>query len=321
VSDPVRDVGYGSASAFGTFGELLQGALPDGRDFLVTLPIARWSTARFFSDPTASKVQVWPAHKEKSRRLARQMLAGRGGGVLLLESDLPEGKGLASSSADLVATARAVAAASGAEIPPHDVEALLRFIEPSDGVMYPGVVAFCHREVRLLQRLGHLPPMAVVGIDEGGEIETVAFNKQPKEFTPEHTRAYAELLAELSRAIAVGDASGIGVVATRSALMNQRLCRKRTLDDMIAICDAVGGLGVVTTQSGTALGILLAADAPGYQIRLERTRAACSALAETVWVEHCLPGSAPAETGYLPVEQTVGVPAPHVPAYARMELS
>ena len=38
----------GVSSAFGTFGELLQGVLPeeDG-DFLVTLPVARWTMARF----------------------------------------------------------------------------------------------------------------------------------------------------------------------------------------------------------------------------------------------------------------------------------
>ena len=38
----------GVSAAFGTFGELLQGVLPeeDG-DFLVTLPVARWAMARF----------------------------------------------------------------------------------------------------------------------------------------------------------------------------------------------------------------------------------------------------------------------------------
>jgi len=291
---------YGSAAAFGTFGELLQGALPDGDDFLVTMPIARWSRARLLFDPRAPAVHVRPAHKSKARWLVQAMLRQygvRGGGVLLLDSDLPEGKGLASSSADLVATARAVGQAIGVDPAPAEIEALLRLIEPTDGVMYHGVVAFHHREVRLREELGHLPPMTVVGVDEGGEIDTLSFNKVPKVFSAQHRRTYEQLLAALSAAIRVEDVAAIGEVATRSAVMNQRLCPKRTLDSMLDICHEVGGLGVVAAHSGTALGVLLADQRSGHDERLRRTRRVCAALSDTVWVDHSLPGSNGA--GYL----------------------
>ena len=318
LGDPVsRGIGTGersgTASAFGTFGELLQGALPDGLDFLVTMPIARWSTASFHHDPGARDVTVRPQHKSKALALVRAMLtrSGRGGGgLLLLDGDLPEGKGLASSSADLVATARATGLALGGVPTPEAIEDLMRGIEPSDGVMYPGVVAFHHREVRLRARLGHLPPMVVVGVDEGGEVETVGFNRQPKHFTTASMRTYERLLATLTDAVAAGDVDLIGEVATRSALMNQRLCRKRFLDEMIEVCRAVGGLGVVAAHSGTALGVLLAADDPAYPDRLDRTRRACAALSDSVWVDRCLPGNGvPGETGYQP-EAAHPFPAP-----------
>jgi uncharacterized protein involved in propanediol utilization len=286
------DGARGTAVAFGTFGELLQGALPDGADFLVTMPIARWSTARFVFDPDAVVVRVRPADKSKSRRLAEMMLdryGMTGGGELWLDSELPVGKGLASSSADLVATARAVGQAIGADPEPAEIEELIRPIEPSDGVMYPGVVVFRHREVCLSARLGHLPPLTVVGIDEGGEIETVGFNRRPKDFSVQDKRDYERLLAVLSAAVPAGDVASIGRVASRSARMNQRLCPKRRLEDMMAICRDVAGLGVVAAHSGTALGILLSDAAPGHQARVERTRLACSGLADTVWVDHGLP--------------------------------
>ncbi|MGW2997751.1 hypothetical protein ACWDA9_40940, partial [Streptomyces sp. NPDC001193] len=55
-------VGPGSGSAFGTFGELLQGALPHPQgDFLVTFPLARWATAVFHPEPGRREVQVRPA--------------------------------------------------------------------------------------------------------------------------------------------------------------------------------------------------------------------------------------------------------------------
>ncbi|ANP52069.1 L-threonine kinase [Streptomyces griseochromogenes] len=270
------------SSAFGTFGELLQGALPDdGPDFLVTLPIARWVTATFEYESARDGVEVFPATKTKARRVAKAVLArySTGGGSLRLNGSLPEGKGLASSSADLVATARAVASAVGVELPPHAIEDLLRQIEPTDGVMYPGVVAFEHRNVALLDRLGVLPPMTIVGIDEGGTVDTVAFNRIPKNFSVAERDEYARLLDEVRMAVRAGDAAAIGRVATRSAHLNQRLCRKRTLNAMTALSAEVGGVGVVTGHSGSTIGLMLLHDVPDFRSRLAEAINRCRQLA------------------------------------------
>ncbi|WP_189269113.1 GHMP family kinase ATP-binding protein [Streptomyces fuscichromogenes] len=269
------------SSAFGTFGELLQGALPeDGPDFLVTLPVARWATATFEYDSARDGIAVFPATKTKARRVAEAVLArcSGGGGSLRLSGSLPEGKGLASSSADLVATARAVASALGVDLPPQAIEDLLRQIEPTDGVMYPGVVAFEHRNVALLARLGALPPMTIVGIDEGGTVDTVAFNRIPKNFTASERDEYARLLDDVQTAVRAGDAAAIGRVATRSAHLNQRLCRKRTLNAMTALSAEIGGVGVVTAHSGSTIGLLLPHDVPGYRSRLAEAINRCGQL-------------------------------------------
>ncbi len=175
----------GVDSAFGTFGELLQGVLPDGVDFLVTFPITRRARAWFRLEPSGP-LRVYPTHKRRSLRVARTLLesAGHpGGGTLVIDSELPVGKGLASSSADLVATVRVVGGALGLDTSPAAIEDWLRRIEPTDGVMYPGVVAFDHRRVRLRSFLGTLPALTVVAIDEGGRVDTVAFNRLPKPFS------------------------------------------------------------------------------------------------------------------------------------------
>lgn len=276
---PARAVAV--SSAFGTFGELLQGALPDGGpDFLVTLPIARWATATFSYDSAREGVEVFPASKTKAHRVAEAVLARHsgGGGSLRLSGSLLEGRGLASSSADLVATARAVASALGTDMPPRRIEDLLRRIEPTDGVMYPGVVAFEHRNVALLARLGVLPPMTIVGIDEGGTVDTVAFNAIPKNFSAQERHEYARLLDEARTALRAGDAAAIGRVATRSAHLNQRLCRKRTLNAMTALSAEIGGVGVVAAHSGSAIGLLLPHDVPGFRSRLAEAINRCGQL-------------------------------------------
>ncbi|ATL86848.1 GHMP kinase ATP-binding subunit [Streptomyces malaysiensis subsp. malaysiensis] len=275
----------GVSTAFGTFGELLQGVLPGGDDFLVTLPIARWSVATFRSDPAAHRLRVVPDHKHKARRLLSMILADNpvpAGGVLVLESTLPEGKGFASSSADLVATARAVGNALGIGMPPSRIESYLRRIEPTDGVLYDGIVAFDHRRVELRRTLGALRPMSVVGVDEGGTVDTVAFNRLPKPFSDTDRQEYERLLARLTAAVRNGDLAEVGAVATRSAVLNQALRPKRTLDRMIAVCEEIGGLGVVVAHSGTSLGVLIDRADPHWARKVVRASRGCFALAGNV---------------------------------------
>ncbi|MEU5682678.1 GHMP family kinase ATP-binding protein [Streptomyces venezuelae] len=307
---PVTGVG----TAFGTFGELLQGVLPEeGGDFLVTLPVARWTMATFRRGSPSGELEVRPRHKTKALRLARMIAesapagpsAHPPGGVLTVSSVIPEGKGLASSSADLVATARAVGRALGVPMPPTRIERLLARIEPTDGVLYPAIVAYHHRSVRLHSVLGSLPAMAVVGIDEGGSVDTVDFNRIPKPFTTADRHAYAGLLERLTVAVRGHDLAEVGRIATRSARMNQALRHKASLEPMLDICREVGGLGVAVGHSGTTSGILLDATDPAYTRRVTAAAEACGELTGGG------PGDGP---GGVSVYRTLSfgtVPSPH----------
>ncbi|SDM46044.1 L-threonine kinase [Streptomyces wuyuanensis] len=289
---PGAPAGTGVGTAFGTFGELLQGVLPEENgDFLVTLPVARWTRATFRPDPDIGELVVRPRRKQKALRLAR-MIVGEApeptGGVLTLNSVIPEGKGLASSSADLVATARAVGQALGLPMPASRIERLLARIEPTDGVLYPGIVAFHHRSVRLRAVLGSLPAMTVVGVDEGGAVDTVDFNRIPKPFTVADRHEYARLLDRLAGAVRSRDLAEVGRIATRSALMNQPLRHKWSLDRMREICREVGGLGVAVGHSGTTLGVLLDATDPACPHRATAAAKACTELTGGVAVYRTL---------------------------------
>lgn len=294
----------GVGTVFGTFGELLQGVLPEPErdaDFLVTLPVARWSRATF--RPAApgeddTPLTVRPPHKRKALRLARMITeeaSSPASGTLTISSVIPEGKGLASSSADLVATARAVGHALRLPMPPARIERLLARIEPTDGVLYPAVVAFHHRAVRLRAVLGPLPSMAVLGVDEGGHVDTVDFNRLPKPFTRADQHTYARLLDRLTTAVRHQDLAEVGKVATHSALMNQQLRHKSLLDPLLAICEEVGGLGVAVAHSGTTLGILLDTADPTYPYRAAAAAESCTTLTGNVSVYRTLsfPGTEP----------------------------
>ncbi|SBT65701.1 threonine kinase [Micromonospora sediminicola] len=267
----------GVGTAHGTFGELLQGALPgpgeadgEGR-FLVTLPVARWSSARFELQAPGTGLTVSPSHKTKATALATALLTELGhpvAGSLVLTSTIPEGKGLASSSADLVATARAVTAVLERSVPARRLGAMLAAIEPTDGVMYPGVVAFDHRRGAHLRTLGHLPALQVVAVDQGGQVDTVAFNRRCAAYGASERRHYERLLGELARAVAAGDLAAVGAVSTESAALNQSRMPNRNFVALRDICRLVGGLGLVACHSGTMIGILLDPRHSGYRSQL-----------------------------------------------------
>lgn len=280
----------GTGISFGTFGELLQGALPgQDRDFLVTLPIMRWSTARITLMPETAELRVAPEHKLKSLRVANSVLAGHGrveGGELTVTSQLAEGKGMASSSADLVATIRAVSRALDHPLTPHAIESFLRMVEPTDGLMYPDIVAYYHRRVRLCRSLAPPPPLTIVGVDEGGQVDTVRFNAARPTIGARERREYQRLLDRLAVALPRGDLATVGDVASRSARLNQSRCHKRFLDQLLDINAFVRGLGVVVAHSGTVLGILVDDHDPDHAWKVAEARVACAELAGTAWIDH-----------------------------------
>ncbi|MER8656220.1 hypothetical protein [Mesorhizobium sp. M0847] len=255
---------YGEALCCGTFGELLQGQLPTGSlpgdpHFLVTMPIAVFARAHFMPIEGTRSVTVYPPHKLKAKRLAENLVIALGvsGGSLLLQSELPEGKGLASSSADLVAAARSIACCFKRRVRTSLIEKLMAEIEPSDGVMYPGVVAYQQRACSLLSFLGQMPPLAIVGIDERGTIETVDYDQRRGEIPTSRRAEYHQLLDRARIAIPRGDTATIGRIAMASALLHQERAPKEHLNPTLKASEAVDALGVIVAHSGTMIGILL----------------------------------------------------------------
>ena len=277
----------GTGMANGTFGELLQGSLQKDTDhFLVTLPIRKFSRVVFTPDMSSKVVTVTPGHKTKSRDFVQKLIdccQFDFGGHLSIESELPEGKGMASSSADLIAAARAVESSLDRPIPMNLILTFMRAIEPTDGVMYPEFVTFFHRRVELGCRLGAPSPLKIVAIDEGGQIDTIDYNRRNYLFTERECAEYAELLKTLESAILRDDLAELGRVTTRSSILNQERSPKRYLDRIIGIGKKVRALGVVVTHSGPCLGLIFP-DAPAYQRQIGLAINALSNLTDNVFV-------------------------------------
>ena len=257
-------VGRGAGWAPGTCGELAQGHV-DGAAVMVTCPIHFGSKAVVELCHGSGFVHG-PADAPKARRAVKSTLEFLGraelNARLKLESALPRSKGMASSTADVAAATVATAAALDATLSPQQQADLALAIEPSDGVMLPGIALFDHLGGRIARTLGPPPPMRVLVLEFAGEVDTEAFNAGRRlggsNLDASRFREAIELIAA---GITNRDPRQIGKGATLSSQLNQCVLPKPQLPDAIKLASEAGALGVNVAHSGTVIGLLFEADA------------------------------------------------------------
>jgi L-threonine kinase len=257
-----RPIGHGAS--FASFGEIVQGRRADGEDFLVTLPVDLWSRCRAVCEPAAGPSRV-AAPLPKSRQAAERLLhlLGLGTGVRLhlrLDRDMPVGKGLSSSTADMLAVVRACEALFGTSVGTAAISRLFAAVEPHDALHYADCVAYNHRRGRLLARLGHVPDFRIIAVDAGGAVCSQTYNRR-LDFSPALVAAHQRLYERVTAAFAARDDAAIARCARRSAELHIARTGNAFLRRLLRQAARMDVLGVVTTHSGTCGGLLLPGDA------------------------------------------------------------
>lgn len=270
-------------------GEILQGVFRDEHGSacqgLVTLPLDDLGTeAEFVREPAASanSLRVTPPGRTKALRaaaLAVDLCAGLGphdmtGGRLRLHSDIPVGLGMGSSTSDIIATVRAVAASFAVRLAPETIAALaVRAEQAADPLMmHNGALLFAQREGHVLEILGSaLPAAVVVGCTTAGAqpVDTLAL--PTAEFGLWDLDTFERLRAMLRRAIVESDVALLGRVSTESAWLNQRVLAKDELAVLTAVAESCGAAGVQVAHSGNVAGLLFDPRSRGLQRNLRRS--------------------------------------------------
>ncbi len=258
----------GRGFSYAHHGEILQGAFRSKRGSLrqglISLPCDLFWSEAFFTPDASGTVSVRPSDKWKTRRAAELALRRLGmkgaGGVVEIRSRIPEKMGLGSSTSNVVAAARAVGNAFGANFSAEDIASIAVQAEgASDPVFFENrFVLFAQREGRIIRSLPRMiPDMEILGFNlapRGKGVDTLALT------LPAYTPAEIEIFEELSRLFALGlereDLAMIGEVATRSARINQNYLRLKNYARAEIIGRKMGAHGVQIAHSGYVAGLM-----------------------------------------------------------------
>ena len=278
-------IGTATASAPGTCGELVQG-MTGGAHFLVTCPINQFSratvTLRAGEDGRSATEVSGIDHLPKTERAvsaALEQLAARMGSKGLIAevaiaNPIPAGKGMGSSSADITAAIGAVGTAAGHPFSPQEIAKIALSVEPTDGVMFPGIALLDHRCGSIAESLGPPPPMEVIVIDTGGTVDTLEFNRVDRtDLWGKVATRTGEALELVREGILRGDPALVGRGATISARAGHLPEASEWVERAAAFADQQGVVGINVAHSGTVVGILLGArerrSKPVYRHALE----------------------------------------------------
>ena len=252
----------------GTCGELVQGwhAAWD-QAVLVSCPITCTNqlTVQLQEEPVISVLGSPPAASVKLRQAARLALdafdAGQRpdlGAHIRVSRQLPLGRGMASSTADVVAVLAAVALALGLSPPPAKKLARLACcIEPSDSTMFAELTLLAYRDEGRHETLGRAPALPLLLLDTGRVVDTLAYNAHLDLAASRRLAASTEMaLTMLKMGLSTQDAVVIGAAASLSAQSYQAVNPSPLVAQAQPWVMATGAVGLVRAHSGSLVGLL-----------------------------------------------------------------
>ncbi len=248
------------ARAPGVCGVLAQGAIGE-MHFSVTCPVDFYSRVRVqltADGPGVSATEGCDKTVAAVRRTLVHLRQARVRAKVFVSSPIPRGRGLGSSSADLSAAIAATAVALGEELSPEAIAQIALSIEPTGGVMMPGLALFDHRAGLVRESLGPPPPMEIVALDFGGSSRSGLFNLSDR---PQRWQGVNEETGEalnlIRRGVAERSPALVGKGATIASEASSRVTSRPRLEEVAAFAREVGAVGVNGGQSEGVTGVLL----------------------------------------------------------------
>ncbi|MDC3412992.1 hypothetical protein NC797_17615 [Aquibacillus sp. 3ASR75-11] len=255
----------GLSKTHGHHGELIQGIFTTNKGLcrgLVTLPFKEaWSVARFepnsSSEFTINDITKYKALKALELT-AHYVSQENQKGYLEINSNIKVGKGIGSSTADVLSTIMAYIDCYNITLSNKEIAQIaVKAEKASDSLMYPGqCILFAQRDGEVLRYFpGQLPFMEVIGVDlPMNTIETL--NLTLPEYSESDIISFQILVKLLGKGIEQQDTSLIGIASTKSAEINQKFFPKPIFNELLRLSKIIGAEGIQVAHSGTVIGFI-----------------------------------------------------------------
>lgn len=238
----------------GSVGEVLQGRYK-GNDVLFSCPINLYTEVTI-SESKVDEIGRFNKHS-KAQRFMKNLLNEWGYTNLELDisinSSIPQGKGFASSTADLCGTYLALLKITGREYNEDELIENCLKIEPTDSIIFNKATIFDYRKGKFKEILGDYLKFTILCFVGEKTVDTVSFNNS----TIPNLSNVDDLVEELKEGLVNKDLKRIANVSTRSIIRNQHRLKYEILEKVLEINNTIGGLGIIGAHSGDMLGIIL----------------------------------------------------------------
>lgn len=246
----------------GTCGEWIQ-TVRGGQECLVSLPIDRYTDARvYYTDESQAKASQLALLPKSRRALALiqnhlELSAAQMSRIAISQTrQLEIGKGMASSTADLLSVFIGVSTLTGHQLTPDTLLRLCCQIEASDGIMFDQWTLVDHLGGSVLKHFETYLPADILMVTPQTTFITERLREKP-EYSTLLANKTSEPLRLFEKAMAEKSLELLGKAATLSLIENEWVLKKAHLEAMIELSEKHHCYGVVGGHSGTVSGFLL----------------------------------------------------------------
>ena len=239
-------------------GELIQGWIL-GSEKLVSCPVEWYSTVEVSSgSPLADErplsrsmvdrlLQHWqyPAHVSQDIRID-------------IHSTIPIAKGMASSTADIAATAIATAHHLGHQLDEATLAQLCVSLEPTDSTVFRQLTLFDHNDASTQIACEAQPHLDLLVLESPETLRTADYHRIPRQAglqacAPALKRAWEKV----QEACSSQNPYRMGEAATLSAIASQMLLPKPDFESLLSLVEECDLYGVNVAHSGSVVGLML----------------------------------------------------------------
>lgn len=238
-------------------GELIQGWIAGGEK-LVSCPIDWFSTVEVCEGRR-------PGYERPlMRRMLEKVVASLGYSQEVadalridLQSTIPVGKGLASSTADIAATAVATARHLGGSLTESVLASLCVQLEPSDSTLFRSPTLFDHHRASVQIACRPLPPVSLLLLEGRDTVLTADYHRINRQQTlRDHSQVLDSAWQLLQTGCEMQEARRVGEAATLSAVASQQILAKPLFAQLLKLVEKQDLYGLNVAHSGSVVGLL-----------------------------------------------------------------